>query len=186
MSETSLKRLLGLDNSQYAEDHDEEAFHQDDLLQLFPAGLSINNDIQRPFLLLKDQSQQYTLPVAINPLEAGLTLTQTPEAGLAVAPHKFCQLLMKSLEIVPRQCVFVQIKGAHQYVRMYLQGHPATNSIKLRADEAMSLCLHAGVPIYATKEFIRRSRILTSEMENVGSGLKAVPEARLRSHHYLQ
>ncbi|HWU42280.1 MAG TPA: hypothetical protein VN132_02540, partial [Bdellovibrio sp.] len=62
--------------------------------------------------------------------------------------------------------VFVEIRGAHQYMRLYLTGQRDLNSVKLRADEAMSLCLHLSVPIYATKSFIGRSRVMNAEIEN--------------------
>jgi hypothetical protein len=57
-----------------------------------------------------------------------------------------------------------------------LSGHPKTNSIKLRADEAMSLCLHLGTPIFATKNFIGRSRVMNAEVQSNQSGFFGVGE----------
>lgn len=176
--ESELKKLLA-SGLQFASSHpDEEVFHQEELIQLFPFGLSLQNDSERPFLLLKSKDESLTLPVAINPLEAGLTLN--PDQGTGGSPHRFTRLLLESLEIQALQCVFVQIRGAHQYVRVYLQGHPRTNSIKLRADEAMSLCLHLGIPIFATRRFMDRSRLMAAEIEGVGKGLKSIPQIRRR------
>ncbi|QDK45454.1 MULTISPECIES: bifunctional nuclease family protein [unclassified Bdellovibrio] len=148
------------------ESHDEETFHQEDLVQLFPYGLSVTGDISRPFLLLKDESHAYTLPVAVSPIEAGVALSQSNKSIAESTPHKFTQLLMESLGIEVRQAVFVEIKGANQYVRLYLTGHPKTNSIKVRADEAMSLCLHLGTPIFATKNYIGRSKVMNAAVES--------------------
>ena len=44
---------------------EEETFHQKDLVQLFPYGLSVTTDVNRPFLLLKDETHEWTLPVGI-------------------------------------------------------------------------------------------------------------------------
>lgn len=169
-----------------ASHEDEEMFHQDDLVQLFPYGLSLNNPSARPYLLLKNATQDLTLPVALNPVEAGVSLAQGSQASLAATPHRFTQLLMNTLGIEPRQCVFVQIKGVHQYVRIYFGGHPATNSIKLRADEAMSLCLATEIPLFATRSFIARSKVLTAEIESLGKNLKSTPQILTRNQTYLQ
>ncbi len=40
------------------------------------------------------------------------------------------------------------------------------NSVKLRADEAMSLCLFLDVPLFATKNFIGKSRVMNTEVES--------------------
>lgn len=153
------------------EKEDEEIFHQNDLIQLFPFGVSLTTDNHRPFLLLKDQSQEYTLPVALSPLEAGITLGQFNKQHLPVSPHKFTHELMKSLQIKAVQAVFVQIKGVSQYLRIYLNGHPQVSSLKVKADEAMSLCLSLNIPLFATKNFINQSKLLNAQIEGLTQGL---------------
>ncbi|MFM6929176.1 MAG: bifunctional nuclease family protein [Bdellovibrio sp.] len=176
-----MKDLLDFDNLKAhiifaTESQDEETFHQGDLVQLFPYGLSVTSDTSRPFLLLKDEGHQHTLPVAVSPIEAGVALSQSNRSAPESTPHKFTQLLMQSLGIEVKQAVFVEIKGANQYVRLYLSGHTGTNSIKLRADEAMSLCLYLGTPIFATKNFIGRSRVMNAEIQSNHSGFFGVGE----------
>lgn len=166
-------------------DGEEESFHQDELVQLFPFGVSFGADSHRPFLLLKDAGHEHTLPVALNPLEAGVTLTQANPAAVPASPHRFTEELMKGLGLEARQCVFVQIKGVHQFVRIYLSGHPSVPSIRLRADEAMSLCLHLGVPIFASKSFIGRSKVLSAEIEGLGRDMKKLPNLSDRRHPYM-
>jgi len=154
-----------------SESEDEEVFHQDDLIQLFPFGVSLTTDTQRPFLLLKDNTQELTLPVALSPLEAGITLGQFNKQHLPVSPHKFTHELMRSLDIKAVQAVFVQIKGVSQFIRIYLSGHPTTNSIKVKADEAMSLCLSLGISLFATKSFINQSKLLNAQIDGLTQGL---------------
>ena len=150
---------------------EEEVFHQKDLIQLFPFGISLTTDVARPFLLLKDKEQTQTLPVALSPLEAGITLGQNNTQALSASPHRFTQILLESLSIKPAQAVFVEIKGVHQYLRIYLSGHPALNSVKVRADEAMSLCLHLGIPLFATANFINQSKLLNAQIDGLTEGL---------------
>jgi len=163
---------------------EEEVFHDRDLIQLHPYGLSFDGDPSRPFLLLKDETHEVTLPVAVNPLEAGVTLTQNNRNSekRPLTPHKFSHWLLESLDIQIVRCVFVEIKGLFQYVRLYMVGHPKTNSVKLRADEAMSLCLLLNVPIFATRSFIGRSRVMATESGKNISEVKSSSD--VKSHSY--
>lgn len=145
---------------------EEEVFHQQDLVQLFPYGLSVTGDVTRPFLLLKDEAHTATLPVAVSPIDAGVALAQSSKTDLESSPHRFTATLLQSLGIEIKQAVFVEIKGSSQYLRLYLSGHPGMSSVKMRADEAMSLCLFLGVPLFATKKFIGRSRVMSTQVEN--------------------
>lgn len=148
------------------ESAEEEAFHQSDLVELFPYGLSVTTDASRPFLLLKDSAHQYTLPVAVSPIEAGVALSQNNKMVAESSPHKFTAVLLSKLGIEIKQAVFVEIKGAHQYVRLFISGNPHIPSIKLRADEAMSLLIYLKVPVFATKDFIGRSKVMSAEIES--------------------
>lgn len=181
----NIQQVLTPQFSFAAPQEDEEIFHQKDLIQLHPFGMSVNVDNTRPFLLLKDQAHEHTLPVAINALEAGVTLSQANKSVAPLTPHRFTSLLMESLGIVALQCVFIQIKGVHQFVRIYLKGHPHQNSIKLRADEAMSLCLYLGIPIFATKSFIGRSKLMTAEIQGLSQGIQMNPRMMEKTSPYV-
>lgn len=173
-----MKDTLNLEKAQNhivfaTESQEEEVFHQDDLIRMFPYGLSVTADPMRPFLLFKDEAHQYTLPVAVTPIEAGVSLAQSNKTILQGSPHRFTLEMMNALSIEIKQCVFVEIKGSHQYVRLFLSGHPALTSMKLRADEAMSLCLYLDIPFYATKNIIGRSRVMSASMEDAAQNLSA-------------
>lgn len=156
-----IKSFLGFANAK----DEEEIFHQSDLIELKPYGLSVAPQLDRPFLLLKSDKNEHVLPVFLNPLEAGVTLTQSNRSVTPLTPHRFARELLKTLEIQIVQMVFVQIKGAHQFVRVYMQGHPHLNSIKMRADEVMSLILEMNVPIFATAAHIQNAKILNAQLE---------------------
>lgn len=160
-------------------------FEEKDLIELLPYGLSLANDAERPFLILKDKSGEYTLPVGINQLEAGVTLTQSAQSALPVTLHKFSEVLLNSLNMKLERCVFVEIKGVHQYVRIYMEGHPMYSSLKFRADEVMSLCIHLKIPIYATKNYIIRSKDMSAEVVGIAKGFAENPLSLIKPHHYL-
>lgn len=160
-------------------------FEEKDLIQLNPYGLSLSNDAARPFLILKDITGEYVLPVAINQLEAGVTLTQSSTSAAPVSMHKFSEQLLKSLDMNLDRCVFVEIKGVHQFVRLYINNHPLYQSMKFRADEVMSLCIHLKVPIYATKAYINKSKVMSAEIVGIARGLAENPTLLNRHHNYM-
>ncbi len=160
-------------------------FEEKDLVELFPYGLSLSNDASRPFMLLKDKSGDLTLPVPINQLEAGVTLTQSAHAVEPVTTHRFSERLLDSLDIKLERCVFVEIKGIHQYARIYMKGHSQYQSLKFRADEIMSLCIHLKVPIYATVNYINRSKHMSAEIVNLAQVVAQHPLAIAKTHTYL-
>lgn len=160
-------------------------FEEKDLIELFPFGLSLSNDSTRPFMILKDKTGELTLPVALNQLEAGVALSQTAHSQMPSNVHRFSESLLKSLDIKIERCVFVEIKGVHQYVRLYMHGHPMYHSLKFRADEVMSLCLHLKIPIVATKSFINKSKIMSAEIVGLAQGLSQNPLVLTKHHEYM-
>ncbi|MBS1971870.1 MAG: bifunctional nuclease family protein [Bdellovibrionales bacterium] len=164
---------------------EEKNFKEKDLVRLKPFGLSVSTDFARPFLLLKDEEHKYTLPVAVNPLEAGVALSQANKAVAPTTPHRFTELLLETLHIEIERCVFVELKGHFQFVRLFLKNHPTQDSIKIRADEVMSLCLHLDIPIYASKEYIAKSRVMNAEMDGVSANIQAHPSIIQKNHPYI-
>ncbi len=162
-----------------------KSFEDKDLIRLKPYGLSVSTDFARPFLLLKDEKHEFTLPVAVNPLEAGVALSQANKAVAPTTPHRFTQVLLESLHIEIEKAVFVEIKGHFQYVRLFLKNHPSKDSLKVRADEVMSLCLHLDIPLFATKEYISKSRVMNAEMDGVSADIKAHPAILHKNHPYI-
>lgn len=168
-----------------SEHFEEHKISEKDLIRLHPYGLSLNQDPSRPILLLRDDLSQHTLPVFLTPIEAGVTMQQSSLQSLPTTPHKVTELLLESLNIKIEKCVFVAIKDHHQYVRIYFENHPSQGSIKVKAEEAMSLCLHMNAPIYATKKFMNKSRVMSAEIEGLSQGLKLNPAVMMKTHEYL-
>jgi len=151
-------------------------FLEQDLIEFKPYGMSLTNDALRPFLILKDIKGEHSLPVGISQIEAGLALTQSNSQGYPATPHKFAEVLLQSIDVEIERCVFTEIKGVHQYVRIYMKNHPRYQSVKLRAEEAMSLCLHMKVPIFATLSFIQKSKLMTAQVTGLAKTTTNNPE----------
>lgn len=162
-----MKKTEFIFHSQILEDESQNQ----DLIKLVPFGVSVATDLSRPILILKDEKGELSLPVAINPLEAGVAISQSQKSEAPVSPHRFTVQLMESLKLTLEKCVFAEIKGHHQYVRLHVLGHPHEASFKVRADEAMSLCLYQGIPLFATRDFINKSKVMSAELEGLEKAL---------------
>lgn len=165
---------------------EEEVFHQNDLIELFPFGVSLTPELHQPFVLLKDKSLEFTLPVPIHPIEAGAVINFGNKSQAPYDPHHFLGQILESLQIKILQCVFVQLKGPRQYVRVYFQGHQKLNSIKIQADQAISLCISHRVPLFATKNFINQSKLLNVQIEGVTKHLLENQKNLVKNSNYLQ
>lgn len=182
-----LNKLLGGEIS-FNDTSEEEMFHQDDLILLLPYGISVAADLKNTFFFLKDKSLSKTLPVLVNPVEASLILAQlntAPDVQLA-QPNRVLAALLQTLGVALLQCVFVQTKGNRQLVRLYFSGHPTTSSIKIYADQAMSVCMSLRVPIYATSSFINQSKVVQVQMEGLTKNLIENQKLLLKNTTYLQ
>lgn len=170
----------------FTNDQSEKSFYnENELFALEPYGVSMAQDLQRPFLLLKNEKENLTLPVALNPIEAGIALSQSNRQIPQATPHRFTELLLDSLDIKIEKCVFCEIKGHSQYVRLHFESHPKYGSLKLRAEEAMSMCLHLGVPFFASKAFIQKSKVMSSEIEGLTKAFHLHSDMQMKNHHYL-
>ncbi len=173
---------------QIEETQEEESFHQNDLIHMLPYGVSVAPDLRNTFFFLKDKTQNLTLPVMVNPVEASLILAQlnlAPDMQLA-QPHRAMAVMLSTLGVELRQCVFVQTKGTRQLVRLYFTGSKSASSIKLYADQAMSLCIALRVPIYATLDFIHKSKVVHVQGDPLAKNLIENQKLLLKNTTYLQ
>jgi uncharacterized protein len=154
-------------------------------LKLIPYGIQMSADGALPILLLKDEKGLNTMPVALNHLEAGITLTQSNKAIAPTTAHRVTEVLLHALDVKIEKCVFADMKGAHQYVHLQLIGHPSVPFIRVRADEAISLCLHLNVPFFATVQHMNQARVMSSEHSEQMKVIMANPDHQVRHHKYM-
>ncbi len=159
MSENSFLKNLTADYVFIEHQDDKYDFYESELVEMKPFGLSLTNELSRPFMIFKDlKTEEISLPVPLTPVEAGVTLAQSTTNQVPISPHRFLELMLTSLEIKIEKCIFIEIKELNQYARLFLTGHPKYNSLKIKASEAISLCLHLKVPFFATLTFIQKSK----------------------------
>ncbi len=163
---------------------EEHKISEDELIRLRPHGVSLTQDPSRPVLILRSEDGEHNLAVNLSPIETGVLIQQSNPSQTATT-HRVAQLLLESLNIKIERCVFIALKDHHQYMRLYLDGHPTHGSLKVKAEEGMSLCLQLEVPIYATKKFMNKSRVMNAETEGLAQGLMMNPGVMAKTHEYL-
>lgn len=156
-----------------------------DLIQVNAYCLSVHSEMGQPVLILKATERDLTLPIPINPLEAGVTLAQSNKSVAPVSPHKVTSALLKALGMSIEKCVFVEVKNSNQYVKLFVNGHPKLRALKFKAEEVLSLCLYLEVPLYTTKEFISCSRVMIAEIDEQRKELINNPEIFIKNHLYM-
>ena len=164
---------------------EKRVFELKDLHQMEPLAVSVAGEQGRPILLLRSVVNQQILPVGISPLEAGVTLGQSPGSRLQTSPHHLLQFVLTSFGAQIEKAVFCEIKGPHQYLELFFKNHPTLTTKKFRADEVMSSCLFLHVPILAPAEFMEQSRVLTADLETLQQGLLRKSDMVKPNHFFM-
>ncbi|MES2962954.1 MAG: hypothetical protein V4760_03620 [Bdellovibrionota bacterium] len=153
-------------------------------IELFPSGIAINSGLGRPLLILKDKSGNEVLPVWMHPLDAGVAMAEMQE-GLGLTPHVVTRKVLEAVQLTCESCTFIELVGHHQYVQLLFravgdsQTEPQT--LKLRADEAMSFCLQAKARFFSTTSYMTRCRALQAELGSLEEGLQNGQHSALRN-----
>lgn len=159
---------------------------EESLVQLFPFAMTVTGDGQRPLLLMKDSSHELTLAIPLNPIEAGITLTQSNKMAAPSSPHRVTELLLKSMGLKIKRCLFSEIRTGQLWVQLELENHPLNQqALFIRADESMSLCLHLEVPVFASREFILKSRVYSGEFRSQSREMVLNPKILEKPHPYV-
>lgn len=162
-----------------------EGITEKELIQVTAYCLSVGAEMGQPLLILKAVDRDMTLPIPINPLEAGVALAQSNKSVAPVSPHKVTSALLKALGMRIEKCVFTEIKNSNQYVKLFVLGHPQVRTLKFKAEEVLSLCLYLEVPLYTTQEFMYRSRVMVAEIDEKRRELTNNPSLVSKNHPYM-
>jgi bifunctional DNase/RNase len=154
-------------------------------IKVAPYGVSVGADEARPVVLLKVESGEEMIPVPVSPLEAGVTLSQSASQPMPNSPHAVTREILQKMGVSIERCEFCEIRGPAQYADLHLRGPGGPQVFRTRADEAISLCLYVSAPLYATREFIAKSRVLNTELEKLQKAVKSNPAMYTRSHKYF-
>jgi uncharacterized protein len=130
-----------------------------DEIEIEPFGI----DGERPVMLFREKGGDLTLPVWLAPIDAGIALTQHHVQAVALSPHDITLRVLKTLGVSLESVHFVELQGHHQYVELRFVGSRKIEQLKVRADHAISFCLHAKTRFFCTRDFLAKCRSVRTE-----------------------
>ncbi|MGE3684565.1 MAG: bifunctional nuclease domain-containing protein [Bdellovibrionales bacterium] len=157
----------------------------EDVIELEAAGLATGLDRARPVLLFREKGGESILPVWLSPLDAGIAVTQNHVQAFALSPHDVSLHAMKALGIRLESCHFIELKGNQQYIELKFAGSRRLKTLRVRADHAISFCLHAQARFFCSRKFLAECREVDAHIERLEVSLNHKPSVRKNTHPYL-
>ena len=144
---------------------------KDELIEIFPYGVTMSLDGSRPVMIFKDKSEKYILPVWLNQIEANIAINQGQLGDGQKSPHEAALCIFKSLNIEIDSCVFDEIRGQHQYLKINYVQDELKKQLQFRAEDILSFCLESQCQFFCTINHMNNSRKINVEIENTKSKL---------------
>jgi hypothetical protein len=151
-------------------------------IELFPYAISMGAVQRRPILIFRDKSESLSLPIWLNQIEASIAAL---DLNKSTNLHALSIKLLESASIQIMRCEFIEIQGHHQFVRLALSGHPKFKELRVRADEAIPICMGLKARFFSTAEFIMQCRDLDIALLGIEQSLNLQPEIGSKRHPYM-
>ena len=151
-------------------------------IELFPYAISMGAVQRRPILIFRDKAETMSLPIWLNQIEASIAAL---DLNKSTNLHALSIKLLESASIQITRCEFIEIQGHHQFVRLALAGHPKFKELRVRADEAIPICMGLKARFFSTAEFIMQCRDLDIALLGIEQSLNLQPEIGSKRHPYM-
>ncbi|RME14291.1 MAG: hypothetical protein D6797_09145 [Bdellovibrio sp.] len=144
------------------------AEEQEALIEVFPYGVTMGLDFERPVVLFQDEEGKYTVPVwasqaSIHYLLSGLSYQSLREES----GHEVTWKALGRLGICLEKCVFHKVSGNQQYMDLYFTGSDQLRKLESRADKALPFCLSVSSRYFVTAHFMESCREIESSSLDV-------------------
>lgn len=142
-----------------------------ELTEIFPFAIAAGPGPMRPILIFKDKQQTASVPVWLNALEAGIAAAQSNPKLPTATPHTIALKILDTFRVKVSRCILVEVQGVHQYADLILENHPSLTKLRVKAEEAISFCMHLKVPFFASRSFIEKSRTVNADILELEKGM---------------
>jgi bifunctional DNase/RNase len=129
-----------------------------DLIQMTVGGVTLDPVTKTPVVLLKDEREEYTLPIWVGLLEA--TAMATELEGVKMARPMTHDLLKRIVEEVGASVARIVVTDLREntfYAEIELMVGGRLHSLDARPSDAISLALRTGCPIFVSRDVIAAS-----------------------------
>jgi bifunctional DNase/RNase len=161
---------------------DAKLISKDDVIELEAFGLTAGMERARPVILFREKGGEAVLPVWMSPLDAEIALTLSSGKSPSSSPYLVSLAIFERLGVKIETCHFRDLKGHQQYVEVNLSGSRKLKTVRVRADQAISMCLQAKARFFCTRDFIRQCREVEAELAEMQVGLNS-QSTRVHSYY---
>jgi bifunctional DNase/RNase len=114
-------------------------------------------------MIFKNEKEDITLPVWLDPVDASLLLADNQPQVRSYGAHRASLKIFKSLGIDLKSVYFDDIQGTNLYATVTVMQGKNLSTVQVRAAEIMSLAVNAGCVFYTNETVLEKSRRLNIE-----------------------
>ena len=129
------------------------------MLQMKVSGIALDPFTNSPIVILKDETDEKTLPIWIGFMEASsiaMELEKTPR--LRPITHDLVKNLLEKLKYSVTKIEVTDLRDDTFYARIYLEKENEEHSLDSRPSDAIAIALRTGSPIFVNEEVIEKSK----------------------------
>lgn len=126
--------------------------------QIYPHGLTIGPSEIKPAMIFKNAKETSVLPVWLDPLDAGILISESQRDMRSSHPHLPTLKLLETLDIQITSVYFDNISGSTQYATVTVVQNEKESKIKVRASEIMSLAAVSGCAFFTNNKVVNQTR----------------------------
>lgn len=143
------------------------------------SGIALDPFTNTPIVILKDTTNDKTLPIWIGFMEASsiaMELEKTPR--LRPITHDLVKNLLEKLKFIVTKIEVTDLRDDTFYARIYLKRESEEYSLDSRPSDAIAIALRTDSPIYVSEAVIEKSKKIEidEDKEKLAELLEKIPE----------
>jgi len=143
------------------------------------SGIALDPFTNTPIVILKDASNERTLPIWIGFMEASsiaMELEKTPR--IRPITHDLVKNLLEKLKFAVTKIEVTDLRDDTFYARIYLKRDAEEYSLDSRPSDAIAIALRTDSPIFVNEEVIEKSKKIEidEDKEKLNELLEKMPE----------
>lgn len=143
------------------------------------SGIALDPFTNTPIVILKDTSNERTLPIWIGFMEASsiaMELEKTPR--IRPITHDLVKNLLEKLKFAVTKIEVTDLRDDTFYARIYLKRDAEEYSLDSRPSDAIAIALRTDSPIFVNEEVLEKSKKIEidEDKEKLNELLEKIPE----------
>ncbi len=133
---------------------------EDDAIEMFVGGLVLDPGTQAPIVVLKDEQNQFCLPIWIGMAEATSIATILKDIKLArPMTHDLMYEAMQQANMTVQRVMITELKEATYFADLVLSHGDRVIILDSRPSDAIAMALRASAPIFVSKDVLEQAKV---------------------------